>query len=171
MVAIFGAAARAARPDTSDLNDAYVGPVAGHLLGFDGQGRDLLSRLLAGARTVDRSGPPLVVLLSMVAGVVLAIVAAWRGGWSTPAISSVLDILFAFPGDPARRARRRRVRPEPDGRRARAGRRLHAVHRPGRCAAPRCASAPQPYIAACEVQGLSDVAICARHLVPNVDRR
>ena len=31
---------------------AYVGPVGGHLLGFDCQGRDLLSRLLAGARNV-----------------------------------------------------------------------------------------------------------------------
>ena len=49
--------------------------------GFDGQGRDLLSRLLAGARTsIARARSPSS-LLSMVAGVVLAIVAAWRGGW------------------------------------------------------------------------------------------
>ena len=50
-MAIFGAALAPHDPNASNLNDAYVGPPAGHPLGFDGQGRDLLSRLLVGART------------------------------------------------------------------------------------------------------------------------
>ena len=37
-------------------------------------------------------------MLAIVVGAVLAIVSAWRGGVVDSAISSVLDILFAFPG-------------------------------------------------------------------------
>ena len=74
-------------PDESNLDDAFFGPTAGHLLGFDGQGRDLLSRLLAGART-SILGPSVVVLLSLAAGITCAIAAAWRGGWIDSGISS-----------------------------------------------------------------------------------
>ena len=38
-------------PVLTNLSLAWVGPDGGHLLGFDGQGRDVLSRLLAGAAT------------------------------------------------------------------------------------------------------------------------
>ena len=51
-------------PDAANLGNAYVGPVAGHPLGFDSQGRDLFSRLLTGART-SMAGPFLVVLVSV----------------------------------------------------------------------------------------------------------
>ncbi|NUP61707.1 MAG: ABC transporter, partial [Nonomuraea sp.] len=37
-------------PDVSSLRDAFEGPAAGHPLGFDSAGRDLLSRLLHGGR-------------------------------------------------------------------------------------------------------------------------
>ena len=94
--AIFGTALAPHDPNASNLNDAYFGPRGGHLLGFDGQGRDLLSRLLAAART-SILAPAAVVLLSLVAGVTLAIVAAWRGGCAGLGISVVMDILFAFP--------------------------------------------------------------------------
>src|SRR5262249_13123780 len=43
-------------------------------------------------------GPLAVVLGSMIAGVLLAVVAAWRGGALDAFISSGLDVLFAFPG-------------------------------------------------------------------------
>jgi peptide/nickel transport system permease protein len=84
-------------PDSVDLNVAFVGPSAGHPLGFDGQGRDILSRLLAGART-SMLGPLLVVALSTVLGVVLALLVAWRGGRTDTVASRALDVLLAFPG-------------------------------------------------------------------------
>ena len=74
-----------------------VGPAGGHLLGFDFQGRDVLSRLLAGAQS-SMLGPLAVVVLSMTAGTLLAVAAAWRRGAVDAVISSGLDILFAFPG-------------------------------------------------------------------------
>src|SRR6185312_5692315 len=153
-------------PNESNLNNAYLGPSAGHPLGFDGQGRDLFSRLLAGARTAIL-GPAAVVGLSLIAGVLLAVVAAWRGGWLDSAISVTLDILFAFPGillavlaavvfGPSLTA---------------AALALAVAYTPYVARVLRSAAVRErarEYIAACEVQGLSAWTICARHLVPNV---
>ena len=72
LLAIFGPLLAPQDPNASNLANAFVGPVAGHPLGFDSQGRDLLSRLLTGART-SMAGPFLVVLVSMDAGTTLAI--------------------------------------------------------------------------------------------------
>jgi peptide/nickel transport system permease protein len=164
--AIFGSLLAPHDPNASDLNEAYFGPTAGHLLGFDGQGRDLLSRLLVGART-SILGPAAVVALSLLAGVALAIVAAWRGGWVDSVISIAMDILFAFPGillavlgaavfgaSLTAAAASLAVAYTP------------YVARILRSAAVR--ERAREYIAAGEVQGLSAWAICARHLVPNV---
>ena len=95
-LAAFGPLLAPHDPDAASLGNAYVGPVSGHPLGYDSQGRDLLSRLLTGART-SMAGPFLVVAGSMIAGSVLAVAAAWAGRWVDTTISTVLDILFAFP--------------------------------------------------------------------------
>jgi peptide/nickel transport system permease protein len=166
LMAAFGALVAPHDPDASSLANAYVGPMAGHPLGFDSQGRDLLSRLLAGARTA-MLGPFLVVVIAVATGSLLAVVAAWRGGWVDSAIGTVLDILFAFPAILLAVL-------------------AAAVFGAG-IAAPTLALAvaytpyvarvlrgaalrerAREYIAACEVQGLSGVAVCARHLLPNL---
>jgi peptide/nickel transport system permease protein len=63
-------------PDTSLQ---FVGPVGGHLLGFDVEGRDVLSRLLAGAQS-SMVGPLAVVLISLALGIALAVTSAWKRG-------------------------------------------------------------------------------------------
>jgi peptide/nickel transport system permease protein len=165
-VAIFGPAIAPHDPNESNLNNAYLGPAPGHLLGYDGQGRDLFSRLLVGARTAIL-GPAAVVAMSLLAGGVLAIVAAWRGGWLDSTISVAVDILFAFPaillavlaaavfGAGLTAAAL-----------AIAVAYMPYVARVLRSAAVR--ERTREYIAASEVQGLSGWAICTRHLVPNV---
>jgi peptide/nickel transport system permease protein len=98
-VAIFGPLLTPHSPTLPDLSLAWIAPAGGHLLGFDVQGRDVLSRLIVGAQT-SMFGLLVVVMVSMVStltGVVLAIVAAWRRGAADAVISSGLDILFAFP--------------------------------------------------------------------------
>jgi peptide/nickel transport system permease protein len=57
----------------------------------------VFSRLLVGARS-SMLGPLAVVAISVTAGSLLAIIAAWRRGPADAAISAGLDILFAFPG-------------------------------------------------------------------------
>lgn len=78
------------------LLEAHQPPSGEHLLGTDQAGRDLLSRLLFGARS-SLAGPVLVVVLTAIMGATLALVAAWNGGWVDAAVGRVLDFLFAFP--------------------------------------------------------------------------
>jgi peptide/nickel transport system permease protein len=166
LLALFGPLLAPYDPDASSFANAYVGPVSGHPLGFDSQGRDLLSRLLVGART-SMLGPLLVVAIAMVAGAASAVIAAWRGGWTDSAISTSMDILFAFPAIllailAAAVFGAGLVAPTV----ALAIAYTPYIARVLRSAALRERS--REYIAACEVQGLPAVAICARHLLPNL---
>ncbi len=153
-------------PDFVDLDLAYVGPFADHLIGFDGRGRDLLSRLLAGART-SLLGPVAVVAVAVTVGTLLAVAAAWFGGMFDTIVSAALDVLFAFPGiliaivvaavfGPSLRS---------------AVLALAVAYTPYIARVLRGSALrerAQLYIAALEVQGLAAVAICVRHLIPNI---
>ena len=164
--AIFGPLLAPYNPDLPNLSLAWVGPVGGHLLGYDFQGRDVLSRLLAGAMS-SMAGPLAVVILSMSAGAVLAVASAWRRGATDAVVSSGLDILFAFPGillavlaatvfgaGLIAAAIALSVAYMPYVARVLRG---SALKERG-----------QPYVAALEVQGASGTSICLRHIVPNM---
>ncbi len=167
-MAIFGPALAPHNPNFSQLQFQYVGPfqAKGYPLGFDSQGRDLLSRLMAGART-SMLGPAMVVVMTMCLGVIVAVVSAWRGGWVDSTLSTAMDILFAFPGILLAVLTA-----------AVFGAGLTAptialaiayspyIARILRSAAVR--ERARDYIAAADVQGQSAWKICARHLVPNV---
>src|SRR6266487_5127456 len=165
-VALFGPLLAPYDPNLPNLSLAWVGPTGGHLLGFDVQGRDVLSRLLVGAQT-SMLGPLVVVSISMITGVLLAIVAAWRRGAADAVISSGLDILFAFPGILlAVLATAVFGAGLPAAAIALSLAYMPYVARVLRGAAFRERS--QPYVAALEVQGASATSICLRHLVPNM---
>ena len=71
-------------------------PSTQHPLGLDELGRDNLSRVIYGARLSLRVGVT-AVLLALVAGVPLGAVAGYRGGWIDSLITSVMDVMLAFP--------------------------------------------------------------------------
>jgi peptide/nickel transport system permease protein len=165
-VAFFGSILAPFDPNLGNLTDAWLGPRAAHLLGFDAQGRDLVSRLLAGAWT-SMLGPLFVVAICISLGTLLAVVAAWRGGALDNVISSGMNVVFAFPGillailaaavfgaglTAASLALAIAYTPY--------------VARVLRGAALR--ERGQQYVAALEVQGVSALRICARHIVPNI---
>lgn len=168
LLAIFGPLLAPKDSNASNLTFQYVGPfkAQGYLLGLDSQGRDLLSRLMTGART-SMLGPVLVVLMSMALGTLIAIAAAWRGGWVDSMLGTIMNILFAFPAILLAVLTA-----------AVFGTGLTAptialgiaytpyIARVLRSAAVR--ERARDYIAAGEVQGLSAFAICFRHLLPNL---
>ena len=164
--AIFGPLLAPYPPNLPNLSLAWVGPVGGHLLGFDFQGRDVFSRLLAGAQS-SMLGPLAVVILSVTAGTLLAVTAAWRRGVSDTAVSTGLNVLFAFPGILlAILAAAVFGAGLPAAAIALSIAYLPYVARMLRGAALR--ERGQPYVAALEVQGASAAAICLRHVVPNI---
>ena len=72
-------------------------PSASHLFGLDELGRDILVRVLVGARISFLVGLT-VVSISAVIGTLLGSVAGYFGGWVDDVISRVIDVLLAFPG-------------------------------------------------------------------------
>jgi peptide/nickel transport system permease protein len=153
-------------PNATNLSLSFVGPIGGHPFGFDSQGRDLLSRILTGARS-SLLGPAIVVLLSILVGTALAIATAWRGGRFDNVVSSVLDVLFSFPaivlaiiagvvwgvGQTSASV-------------ALAIAYTPYIARIIRGAALR--ERARDYVAALEVQGLRATAICVRHIARNL---
>lgn len=72
-------------------------PSAEHWLGTDELGRDMLSRLLYGARISLRVGL-ISVAIGIVIGVPLGAISAYYGGWVDLIVQRVIDVMLAFPG-------------------------------------------------------------------------
>ncbi len=73
-----------------------VGGDGGHLLGTDAVGRDILSRLIYGARFSLFIGL-VVVTLSVLSGVLIGLIAGYFRGWIDTFIMRIMDIILAFP--------------------------------------------------------------------------
>jgi ABC-type dipeptide/oligopeptide/nickel transport system permease subunit len=71
-------------------------PSLQHPFGLDELGRDIFSRVLAGARISLFVGLT-VVGISSVVGVLLGSIAGYFGGWLDDVISRTIDVLLAFP--------------------------------------------------------------------------
>ena len=86
-----------ADPDTVDTPNRLRPPLApGHLLGTDEFGRDLLSRLVWGARISLLAGAASAAA-AMLVGVVLGVLGGYYSGWPETVIMRLTDILMAFP--------------------------------------------------------------------------
>ena len=83
-------------PNTIHLLDPYSGLSHQYLLGQDSAGRDILSRLIFGAR-LSLLGPTIVVGIAFVVGVPLGFLSAYVGGFTDGLVSRLFDVIFAFP--------------------------------------------------------------------------
>ena len=68
----------------------------GYPLGTDELGRDMLSRLIYGARISLFMGVT-PVLLALVFGTAIGVVAGYAGGWTNTVLMRTIDVFFAFP--------------------------------------------------------------------------
>ncbi len=80
-----------AQPD-----QALLPPSMKNLMGTDELGRDLLSRVVYGARTSLGIGVSAVILATLVGGTV-GLMAAYLGGWPDNLLMRVMEVLFTFP--------------------------------------------------------------------------
>ncbi|MBP1849054.1 ABC transporter permease [Rhizobium halophytocola] len=97
-VALFAGVLAPYSPVVGDLKNARLLPPGspGYLLGTDGQGRDILSRLLYGSRLTLM----VVVLAAVIAapvGLLIGTVAGYAGGWIDAVLMRITDIFLAFP--------------------------------------------------------------------------
>ncbi|MEV4166737.1 dipeptide/oligopeptide/nickel ABC transporter permease/ATP-binding protein [Nonomuraea dietziae] len=83
-------------PGLSSLRLAFEGPVAGHPLGFDSAGRDILARLLYGGRNT-LGGAVIALAVALVLGVPSGLLAGYYGGWFDSAASWVVNLVMALP--------------------------------------------------------------------------
>ena len=90
-------------PNLPKITDRYTPPVfmeggkSEYLLGTDQIGRDILSRLIYGAR-VSLSVSLLVILITAAIGTMLGIAAGYSGGRADAIIMRVVDMALSFPG-------------------------------------------------------------------------
>jgi peptide/nickel transport system permease protein len=71
-------------------------PSAAHPFGTDELGRDVLSRVLI-ATGASLSIAAVAVAFALVLGVLLGVVAGYRGGWVDAILMRLVDVMFAFP--------------------------------------------------------------------------
>lgn len=71
-------------------------PSQEHIFGTTLFGRDVLTRLIFGARTSLTVALP-AITFSVVFGVMIGVVAAYYGGWVDAVIMRIMDVLLAFP--------------------------------------------------------------------------
>ncbi len=97
MAALLGPIASPYDPAAQELSRRLESPSLSHPFGLDELGRDILSRLLSGARISLLVGLA-VVSVSSVVGMTLGSIAGYFGGLVDDLISRVVDVLMAFPG-------------------------------------------------------------------------
>ncbi|MDQ7909014.1 ABC transporter permease [Phytohabitans sp. ZYX-F-186] len=97
LLAVFGRLVSPYDPMQQDLGLGLSTPSSEHWLGTDALGRDILSRILAGAASAV-VGPFVIALGAMVLGNVLGLLAGYRGGRIDSIIMRWVDLTFSLPG-------------------------------------------------------------------------
>jgi len=96
-IAIFADILAPYSPYTGDFSQIYEAPSAEHLLGCDENGRDMLSRIIFGAR-VSLTVGFLAVGISTAISIVIGLTAAYYGKAADVIIMRFMEMLMAFPG-------------------------------------------------------------------------
>lgn len=96
-IALFAPALAPHSPTTQNLSEDLEPPGAGHLFGQDKLGRDVLSRVIYGARVSLLVGVT-VAGISAALGLVIGGIAGYAGGRVDDVLMRSIDILLAFPG-------------------------------------------------------------------------
>ncbi|MEM9356215.1 MAG: ABC transporter permease [Pseudomonadota bacterium] len=166
IVAIFAPWLSALDPEANSFESMLVGPGADHFLGTDEFGRDVLTRIMYGARTALFVGLTSAFIGSTI-GLVLGVASAYFGGRFDLIFQRIMDVFMAFPiiilalaivsilGTATHNV-------------------IAAITLPF---IPRCARVVRssalaireiPYIDAARANGFSNSRIILRHMVPNV---
>jgi peptide/nickel transport system permease protein len=152
-------------PLAQDLTHRLSPPSAAHPFGLDSLGRDVLSRVVYGARISVVSGVA-VVSAAVTFGVAAGTAAGWHGGWWDEVLMRVTDMFLAFPSLVLAMAISAILTPSLTNA-------LIAIAIVSWTSYARLARAQalairhRDYIDAARAQGARDLTIVVRHLIPN----
>ena len=96
-LAIFADVIAPYSPYQQNITESLNPPSVQHWLGQDDLGRDILSRIIFGARISLLVGF-ITVSVSAILGSVIGAIAGYFGGWIDEVLMRITDILLAFPG-------------------------------------------------------------------------
>ena len=94
--ALFGPAIAPQDPYKDDLLNTLMPPSAEHWFGTDQIGRDILSRVIVGARPILATAP-LATLLATVLGTTLGLLTGYLGGLVDLAVGRLIEVMLALP--------------------------------------------------------------------------
>jgi peptide/nickel transport system permease protein len=97
VMVVFGSLIAPQNPNAQNPLNALAKPGGGHWLGTDSLGRDVFSRLIAGARTAF-IGPLVIAVASLVLGNLLGLWAGYKGGRVDAVIMRWVDLMWSVPG-------------------------------------------------------------------------
>lgn len=83
-------------PDAIDVKAILLSPSTSHLMGTDGLGRDVFSRMLYGARISLMVGFVAVGIATAI-GIVLGAIAGFYRGWVDTVIMRIVDVMLSIP--------------------------------------------------------------------------
>lgn len=96
LIAIFAPLFSPFDPSFIDSENLLMSPSNMHILGTDSLGRDLLSRIIYGAR-ISLSIGIIAVGIAVLLGIILGCLAGFYGGWADNLIMRFVDIMLCFP--------------------------------------------------------------------------
>ncbi|MBI5651145.1 MAG: ABC transporter permease [Chloroflexi bacterium] len=153
-------------PDLVLAGAKLSAPSFAHPFGTDNLGRDVLSRVLFGARIAI--GIALVgVAISAGLGIPLGLIAGYRGGWLDQGIARAMDVWLAFPGLLLALVIVARLGPSLENTIVALG----VMTAPGFFRITRSATISARramYVQAAQAVGASELRIMARHILPNL---
>lgn len=166
LVALFAPALAPYEPDRGDLARVLRAPGPPHPLGTDELGRDLLSRIIYGARLSLVEGV-FAVGLAVLVGVPLGLVSGYVGGALDTALMRLIDVLLAFPGVLLAVAVVGVLGPGLLNAMVAVG--IYTVPMFVRLArGATLAVREEAYIESCRAVGMGDARILSRHVLPNI---
>jgi peptide/nickel transport system permease protein len=96
LMAVFAPLVAPYDPLQTDLPQKFAGPSLAHPFGQDELGRDILSRVIYGARISLTAGLTAVAVATVV-GTIVGLAAGYLGRWPDSILMRLMDVLLAFP--------------------------------------------------------------------------
>ena len=96
LIAVFAPLVAPYDPLAQNLTEKFAGPSLAHPFGQDELGRDILSRVIYGARISLTAGLAAVAVATVV-GTIVGLVAGYLGRWPDSLLMRMMDVLLAFP--------------------------------------------------------------------------